>query len=400
MVPHEAGTPPGGDGGSSAPPRRPSSGTQGSEAATRIALEIAHEVGFDLAGVAPLRPPAAAQRFREWLAAGRHAGMAWLERQRERILDPESQLRGGRSILVLGLSHARGAVRLAGGGRVARYAAGRDYHNRVRKLLRKLAGRLRAAGLGGRARSVVDSGPLFERSHAAEAGLGFESKAANLLHPRYGPWFFLGELLLDAELAPTPGPPPGSCGTCTACLDACPTGALVAPGVLDARLCISYHTIESRAPVPEPLRERLGGWAFGCDVCSEVCPWGLHPAPGEAAGLGTHGAVERLDLADWLATPAAAFEERFRASAFLRPGRAGLARNAALALAWAPSERGRDALLAALEDPAPLVREAAGWSLARAHGADAGARAALERALAREADPAARAGLAASLGRS
>jgi len=350
-------------------------------------LELAREAGFDLAGIAPLRPPQDAARFAQWLEAGHHAGLGYLERNRERILDPRTLLPGGRSLLVVGLAHSRAAVELPGGGRVARYAAGRDYHNVIGKRLRKLARRLAEAGLvapGSRSRAVVDAGPLLERSHAAEAGIGFLSKAANLLHPRFGPWFFLGELVLEVELVPTGSPPAGSCGTCTACLQACPTGAILEPGLVDARRCISFHTIESRGPVPTELREKIGPWAFGCDVCSEVCPWG-RASEDRAATFGTHRAQE-AGLVQWLETRDAEQWARWlEGSPLKRPGRAGLARNAAIALGNLPSEEGRRSLLRALTfDPSEVVREAAAWALAHGHGRDAGTRAALERAAARE----------------
>jgi epoxyqueuosine reductase len=362
-------------------------------------LELALELGFDLAGIAPLRAPRGAARFEEWLLAGNQADMAWLEQHRERILDPARSLPDGRSLLVLGLGHSRPAVALPDGTRVARYAAGRDYHNVLGRRLRRLARVLRERGLIGQWKKVVDAGPLLERSHAAEAGLGFESKAANLLHPRFGPWFFLGELLVDAELDSGPPPPAGSCGTCTACLDACPTQAIVAPGVVDARRCISYHTIENRGAVPHALRPAVGEWLFGCDVCSEVCPWGKE-APDLAARFGLHPALERDGAAAWLARGSAEFAEQLGGSPLKRAGRDGLARNAALALAARPSDAGRDALLTALADPAALVREAAFWALARAHGSEPTVRAALARAEAAESDPDARAGMLCTRGES
>ncbi len=365
----------------------------GSEARqSERAVEIAREVGFDLAGIAPCAPPPDAARFEEWLARGHHAGLDYLVADRERILDPRRLLPEGRSILVVGLAHSRPAVDLAqrglpGGGRVARYAAGRDYHNRMLKLLRKLARRLKEAGLADRRRPVADAGPVLERSHAARAGLGFLSKAANLLHPRFGPWFFLGELLLDAELAPTSAAPTGSCGTCRACIDACPTGAILEPGRVDAGLCISYHTIESRELAPRPVRERMGPWAFGCDVCSEVCPWGK-AAPDLSGRWGDSPSLVEGGLLRWLAErdPRPPWAD---ATPLRRPGTGGLARNAAVALAHTPSDEGRAGLLGALEDhPHGPVRAAAGWSLARAHGEDEGVRAALQRAAQRETDPA------------
>jgi epoxyqueuosine reductase len=357
---------------------------------TQRVLELARDEGFDLAGIAPLRPPQDLERFDRWLAEGRHAGLAWLQASRDRIADPRSILPEGKSLLVVGLAHSRAAVELEGGVRVARYAAGRDYHNVVGRKLRKLRSRLVEQGLYASDqpfRKVVDAGPLLERSHAAEAGLGFSSKAANLLHPRFGPWFFLGELLLELELEPTTAVPAGSCGTCRLCLEACPTGAILEPGLVDAGACLSYHTIESRAPIPDALRPALGPWAFGCDVCSEVCPWG-RSAPDLAERMGLHRALE-AGPSVWLATRTeAAFEELTRGSPLARPGRAGLARNAAIALGNHPTEASDATLLAALSfDPDSLVREAAAWGLARAHGQDHGVRSAIERAAAAEGDP-------------
>jgi epoxyqueuosine reductase len=354
-----------------------------------IVFEIARELGFDLCGIAPVAPPPAADRLASWFEAGRHAGMDWLARDRERLLDPRQVLPEGGSIVVLGLAHSRAAVELPGGGRIARYAAGRDYHNVGNHKLRRFARRLAAAGLGGRHRRIVDAGPLMERSHAARAGVGFESKAANLLHPRFGPWFFLMELMIPHELEPTSEPPPGSCGTCRACIDACPTQAIVEPGAVDARRCISYWTIEHSGPIAPAIREQMGPWTFGCDVCSEVCPWGAR-APDLAQRFGTHAAVAEGGLVAWLEA-GDGFTEQFAGSPVHRPGRAGLARNAAIALAAAPSDRGRRALLRALSfDPSAVVREAAGWSLARAHAADAGVIPAIQGAAERESDPTAK----------
>ncbi len=365
------------------------------------AIELARDVGFDLAGIAPCAPPPDAARFEDWLDRGHHGGLAYMARDRARILDPRLLLPSGKSILVVGFAHSRPAVDLAdrglpGGGRVARYAAGRDYHNRMLKMLRRLARRLKQEGLGDLRRPVADAGPVLERSHAARAGIGFLSKAANLLHPRFGPWFFLGELLIDSELEPTPVPPAGSCGSCRACIDACPTGAILEPGRVDAGKCISFHTIESSELSPRPIRERIGPWAFGCDVCSEVCPWG-HSAPDTSAKWGDSPSLVEGGLLRWLAQtePRPAWAE---ATALRRPGEAGLARNAAIALAHAPSEAGRDGLLGALSShPSAMVRAASAWSLARAHAPDEGVVRAIEGSLVREPDPVAEADIRASL---
>lgn len=366
-------------------------------------IELALEAGFDLAGLAPLEPPPDAARFEAWLDAGHHAGLDYLERNRGRISDPRSLVPSGRAtLLVLGLGHARGAVELEDGTRIARYAAGRDYHNLVGKQLKRLRRRLQEEGLiGEHARAIVDAGPLLERSHAAQAGLGFASKAANLLNPRFGPWLFLAELVLPVELEATPAAgadSAASCGTCTACLDACPTQALLEPGVLDANRCISFHTIENRGPVPAEIEEQSGPWAFGCDVCSEVCPWG-RDAPDLAQRFGTHTVLEGASAAGWMAQREdEAWRADFEGSPLRRPGRAAFLRNTATVLSNRPSEVGRDALLEALaRDASALVRSAAGRALGRAHGADAGVRLALELALAREHDDDARATLRAAL---
>lgn len=365
--------------------------------ATERAIELARECGFDLAGVAPLRSPRDADHWRRWIEQGRHAGMAWLERDLERVADPGAWAPRARSLLVVGLGHSRAPVQLPDGVSIARYAGGRDYHNVMGRKLRKLRQRLvdeRLISEASWSRAAVDAAPLLERSHAAEAGLGFASKAANLLHPSFGPWFFLGELLIETELEPTTTAPVGSCGTCRACLDACPTQAIIAPGEVDARLCLSYHNIESPSAVPRELRSAVGEWAFGCDVCSQVCPWGSKaPDLGERFGLhpalAEHGVVRWLELAD-----EDEVSHLFNGSPLQRPRRAGLARNAAIVLG---NRRGHDAdqvLLRALNfDPEPLVREAAGWALARTRPESPAVRAALEAAHARETDPTARAEL-------
>ncbi|QDV08690.1 Epoxyqueuosine reductase [Planctomycetes bacterium Poly30] len=379
------------------------------DVARTTTLDLAREAGFDLAGIAPFGPPPDAARFERWLDEERHGSMGFLERGRGATVDPATQWPRGKSLLMVGLGHSRPAIELEGGGRIARYAAGRDYHNVVGKKLTKLRKRLILEGLCAPGSLFVDATPLLERSHATAAGLGFPSKAANLLHPRFGPWFFLGEIILETDFEPTPHQvPAGSCGTCTACIDACPTDAIVAPGEVDARRCISYATIEHRGLLEHALRERTGPWAFGCDICSEVCPWGSK-APDLAKRFGTRpefmdeSAADGEVLASMLTTANDGEEGhavRYQGSPLKRPGRVGIARNAAIALGHAPSERGRAALLVALtDDPSPDVRAAAAWGLSRAHLDDVGIRQSLGEALAREPDAAAREDIESSLDR-
>ncbi len=355
----------------------------------RRVLEMANEAGFDLAGLTPLAPPHAASQFETWLSKGRHGTMEYLERNRERITHPTLVDSEGKTLLMVGFAHSRERQDLSGGGRIARYALGRDYHNLMGKRLQKLGKLMVREGLVNSARARVDAVPLLERGHATQAGIGYSSKACNLLHPSFGPWFFLGELILDVDLPPTTETPNLSCGTCTACIDACPTDALVGPGELDARLCISYQTIENRGAVPHELRAKHGDWLFGCDICSEVCPWG-RKAPNLADRFGSHDGIQQHDLMS-LVDPDMT-EERFSAdlqgSPLRRPKSAGIARNAAIVLGNRPVDGGGSALLDTLEShPSAIVREAAAWSLLHGYGKDHGVRDAVEQALARESGP-------------
>jgi len=314
--------------------------------------------------------------------------MEYLAKNQDRILQPSLIAPEGKTLLMVGFGHSRGRQDLSEGGRIARYALGRDYHNYMGKLLQKLGKALVREGLVQSARARVDAVPLLERSHAQQAGLGYSSKACNLLHPRFGPWFFLGELILDVELDPTTDAPNLSCGSCTACIDACPTGALLGPGQLDARLCISYHTIENRGAIPHELREQMGDWLFGCDICSEVCPW-ANKAPDLATRFGSHKGIEQHSLTSLIdpVLDEAQFSSDFQGSPLRRAKSQGLARNAALVLGKRPSEEGRSALLKALQaHPSAFVREAAAWSLIRGHGQDTGVRDTVQTVMDKEED--------------
>lgn len=325
---------------------------------------LARAEGFDLVGVTPLSPPPDADRFLAWIQAGLHGSMDYLRRNSDRICNPALVLSGARSIISLGVNHARPAGGFAGGGRVARYALGKDYHTVVDRMLDSFIQSLRRAGIGTVYRGIVDAGPALERSLAARAAIGFPSKSANLLNYKYGPWFFLAELFVDIDSEPPASRAPGSCGTCTLCIQQCPTGAIVAPGSVDARICISYLTIEHRGPIDEPLRPLLGNWVFGCDVCSEVCPFG-DGAPTAADRFGTHPSLS-LTLEQILLLDDAAFSVTFAGSPMRRAKREGLLRNAAIVIA----NEGRTGAIKTLErvagsDPSAVVRDAAQWSLRR-----------------------------------
>jgi len=304
------------------------------------AKRLAREAGFDLAGVAALAPAATAGAYRDWLARGEHAGMAWMARNVELRADPRRLLPGAMSALVVGLRYAPLADEAPPGDlwpRVARYARGRDYHDLVRERLATVAAELGRLLPGCLSRVCVDTAPLLERELAARAGLGAVGKNTQLLHPEAGSWFLLGELLLTADLAPD-SPLADLCGDCARCLEACPTGALTAPYRLDAQLCISYWTIEHRGEISAAMRPHLRDWVFGCDVCQEVCPWNQRAAPVAAAEFAVPAARRELDLAGLLALDEGQYRERFRGSPLKRAKLAGLRRNAALALAGAEGE--------------------------------------------------------------
>lgn len=297
-------------------------------AVTRAAVEAARRNGFVAAGVARAVAPAPTwERFAAWLASGRHGEMSWLARDAEARRDPGSILPWCRSILSVARPVPPGPP-----GNVARYARGEDYHDAVRRALHRVAKDLRpSCPPGTHFRVCVDTAPLLERELAARSGVGFVGKSGMLIVPGVGSHVVLGELLTDVEMEPTPplaGLPadPERCGTCTACLDACPTGAFVAPAVLDARRCLSYLTIEKRSPLDAAEEEWLDGRLFGCDVCQDVCPFNAR----RAASSGTEPAD--LDPAELVELTGAGFEERFGRSAVRRATREGLARNARAAL--------------------------------------------------------------------
>jgi epoxyqueuosine reductase len=338
--------------------------------------------------------------------------MGYLNRHAPLKADPAALLPGARALVVATLSYHAPAPRAGGDaalrGRVARYAWGRDYHEAIEEKLARLGEWLDAAtrreqGRPAAWRAFVDTSPVMEREFAVRAGLGWVGKNANLIHWEHGSWLFIAGLLVDVPLdcdAPVPAreadaaallPARESCGTCTACIEACPTGAIVADKTVDARRCISYLTIELKAPIPPELRPGLGRWVFGCDVCQEVCPWNrAPPADGEPADAGT----AFPPLAELLGLDESAFSARLGHTALARPRRRGLLRNAAIVLGnalagGAPESPGHAEGLAALRralgDPEPLVRGAAAWALGRAR--PAGADAWLRRALDAEADP-------------
>lgn len=350
--------------------------------------DAGRSLGFDLVAIGPARPPDHGEAFERWLDAGHAGTMAYLERGRDKRLDPRQVLPGARSVVACALGYFQGPEAEGPAG-IARYAWGEDYHAVVESRLRALEGALSELAPEAESRAYVDTGPLLERDLAARAGLGWIGKNTMLLHPDLGSFFFIGTLLTTAELEPD-APLPDRCGSCTRCLDACPTEAFAGPYVLDARRCIAYLTIEHRGPIPAELRAGVGGWAFGCDVCQDVCPWNRRaPATAEDA----FRSRRHPPLGELLALDEAAYLEGFRGSPLKRARREGLARNAAVALGNAGAPADVPALVAALGHGEPTVRGHAAWALGRIGGEEA--RVALRAARTREED----AGVAAEMER-
>ena len=337
--------------------------------AARIFREEAVREGFSRVGIARAGEPPGFSRFEDWIASGRHAGMRYLEETAAVRSRPAELLPNARSVVCLAALHARRAPRTPDGSKVARYAVGDDYHGTIRKRAVRAAGAA-AARIGGAIswRVCVDSTPIAERAFAAAAGLGWIGKNGCLIDRELGSYLLLAEIVTDLDL-PVDDPVAEMCGSCVRCLEACPTGAFVAPAVLDANRCIAYWTIEHRGPIPDDVKPHLAEHVFGCDVCQEVCPWngprslpsapagvregspladrnvpaataGRVPAKRAAGGVGGEG-VEPTSMpgrAEWLAMGKGEFRRRFGATAFNRAGRRGLQRNAAISAVAAGDE--------------------------------------------------------------
>ncbi len=337
----------------------------GSSLGSRVKT-LALEIGFDMAGVARADAPATLSFFAEWVALGYAGEMAYLTRQASRRSDVRTAFPWAKSLVCVGLQYDSPHPYSTDGppenGWISRYAWGDDYHDVMRAMLERLGERLKHELGPFQARAYADTGPIVERAYAAEAGLGSWGKNTCLLHPEHGSWFFLGELVTDLEL-PGDAPRPDICGRCRACLDACPTGALRAPYVLDATRCISYLTIELKGAIPPEHRSGLGRQVFGCDICQDVCPWNhkrrrrgptaFEPRPGAFAP----------DLTELALLDEEAFRRRFQRSPVKRAKRRGLLRNVAVAIANAGDVSRRPLLERLAQDGDLIVREHAAWAL-------------------------------------
>ncbi len=335
----------------------------------------ARELGFYLVGITSAEPSAFAEEYRDWIAQGCAGEMDYLARNLHRRLDPCELLPDARSIIVVGMNYYADAEEGPGmpaevepdRAIFARYARGDDYHDVMTARLRELLACLKAAaGEGAEGRVYVDTGPLLEREVARRAGLGWFGKNTMLINTRRGSYFFLGEIITNVALE-VDEPAIGGCGTCTRCLDACPTGAIVEPYKVDARLCLSYLTIELKGAIPEDLRSALsaaGSRIFGCDICQEVCPFNhRRSVPTEEPAYQAREVTQNPRLVDLLLMDEEEFRRKFKGSPVKRAKRQGLLRNAVVALHMRDDAEAIVAREYALNDPEPLVRESAEWSL-------------------------------------
>jgi epoxyqueuosine reductase len=333
----------------------------------RQILERAQALGFDSCKVASAAPPRHAAEFRRWLRDGGAGEMEWMSRGEEKRCDLQKILPGARSVIVVALSYFQGeqAPQPFGRatGRVARYAWGDDYHEVMLRKLEKLSAFL--SQHGGRQKCYVDTGPILERDHAAEAGVGWHGKSTMLIDPKLGTWFFLGEILTTLELAAdTPQEP--RCGSCQRCLVACPTGAITEPHRLDARRCISYLTIELKGSIPLELRPLIGDRIYGCDDCLDACPWNRFASASREAAFSARPAAG-MRLRDYLALDEAKFRDLFRGSPIKRIKRRGFLRNVCVALGNVGTHADLPALERAAADVEPLIAEHATWAIAQIH---------------------------------
>jgi epoxyqueuosine reductase len=349
-------------------------GAAGNEVKARL-VEFTRKLGFDSCRVTACSPPPHANEFDDWLSAGAHGEMEYMARGDEKRRDPQKILPGAKSVIVLALNYFQGdseperrltAAETAATteekarGRIARYAWGDDYHDVIAAKLDKIDIFLRE--FGGQQKCYVDTGPILERDHAAQAGIGWHGKSTMLIDEKLGTWFFLAEILTTLPL-PADEPARDRCGTCTRCITACPTGAITAPHKLDARRCISYLTIELKSSIPLELRPLIGDRIFGCDDCLDACPWNRFAQVSHESAFAARRSTTAFSLRDYLALNEAEFRNLFRDSPIKRIKRRGFLRNVCVALGNVGTSDDLPALRNVALDSEPLVAEHAAWAI-------------------------------------
>ena len=337
---------------------------------TRLLREKSLALGFDLFGVVPVSRSETIEIYRGWLNKGYAGTMEYLERHSELKEDPRNLLPETMSMLSLGCNYNTGnpskEIQEPSKARISRYAWGDDYHKIIHSKLKSLeyylCNELNAAT---QTRSFVDSGPVLEREVAQRAGLGWFGKHSNLINMEKGSWFFLAEMLVDVELKIDEPFTRVDCGTCTSCIEACPTGAIIADRTVDARLCISYLTIENKGAIPDDLRSKMDNHIFGCDICQDVCPWNKDAPESVEPGFKPRTENYAAELTDLMILDQTAFRKRFQKSPVKRTKRRGLLRNVAVSLGNWAHEDAIPALSIGLHDIEPVVRSHSAWALGR-----------------------------------
>lgn len=318
---------------------------------------FARELGLDACGSVSLPVKLRREYYLQWIASGQHGGMSWMERNNDRRLDPGKVVEEARSVLVVGLNYYQPdpAERRY---RIAKYALGDDYHNLLLKRLQKICRYMRETW-GSVQRPYVDTGPILEKPLAELAGLGWQGKSTILLNQQQGTWLFLGVIISTLDLAQSPRVK-DRCGSCTACITACPTNAITAPYQLDARKCISYLTIEHQGAIPETYRRAIGDRLFGCDECLDVCPWNRFAAQTRELRF---KARDLPDVRALLTMDEETFSERFRGSPMRRLKRERLLRNACVVLGNVGTIEDLPALQRCVDSESAMVAEHARWAM-------------------------------------
>lgn len=338
---------------------------------TQKVKSSARDLGFAPVGITSADAPERFRFYEAWVSKGYAGEMGYLGRNLDRRANVAELVPGARSIICVGLNYLPPSTDPEDAGttgQISCYARGDDYHEVMKTRLLDLLAELQAMCPGTEGRAYVDTGPVLEREYAARAGLGWFGKHTNLIEKRSGSWFFVGELIVTADLVPD-APATDHCGTCTRCIDACPTDAILEPYVLDSNRCISYLTIELKGPIPKDLREGIGDWVYGCDVCQDVCPWNeKHARPSTESAFASRPGFDRPNLQELLSLDQDAFSRRFRKSPIKRTKRRGLLRNAAVAIGNTGSIDDVPSLRGALNDDEPLIRQHAAWALGKIGG--------------------------------
>jgi epoxyqueuosine reductase len=334
-----------------------------SELTCRI-REEAHRLGFFKTGIAPARSLPNHERLTAWVKQGMHGEMRYMERQVPKRINPQLVLSNARSLLVAAMNYHTGQLLSDQPlkGKISRYALGDDYHVPVMNRLKQLLDFIKRQEPSAQGLAYVDTGPVMEKAWGAQTALGWMGKHTNLITRAHGSWFFVGVILLNLDLD-YDTPERDYCGKCSRCIQACPTGAIVAPYVLDARLCISYLTIEMRGPIPTHLRPLIGNRIYGCDDCQDACPWNRFAVKTSEKAFSPRKENLMPELVPLVGTTPLEFRRRFENSPILRATRDGFVRNVVVALGNSGRSDAIPALKKALRDPSPLVRTHAEWAL-------------------------------------